>query len=68
MKKITPILATLVALIMVGLVVLGATNMTDSTSTTEATSGNSNFTDIPYYSWSNRGVGRMQVWIPETNE
>jgi DUF1680 family protein len=36
--------------------------------TIEATSGNSNFTAIPYYSWSNRGVGRMQVWIPETNE
>jgi hypothetical protein len=24
-----------------------------------------NFKAIPYYSWSNRGVGKMKVWIPE---
>jgi len=36
MKKITPILATLVVLTMVGLIVLGATNMSDSTSSTPA--------------------------------
>lgn len=25
---------------------------------------NQNFTAIPYYAWSNRGVGKMKVWIP----
>lgn len=34
----------------------------------EGISGNNNFTAIPYYSWSNRGIGKMQVWIPETSE
>jgi uncharacterized protein len=24
------------------------------------------FTAIPYYSWSNRGVGEMKVWLPES--
>ncbi len=24
------------------------------------------FTAIPYYAWSNRGVGKMKVWIPST--
>jgi hypothetical protein len=24
---------------------------------------NSNLKAIPYYSWSNRGVGKMKVWI-----
>jgi DUF1680 family protein len=24
----------------------------------------SNLTAIPYYSWSNRGVGAMKVWLP----
>lgn len=28
-------------------------------------SENSKFTAIPYYAWSNRGVGKMKVWIPE---
>jgi DUF1680 family protein len=23
------------------------------------------FTGVPYYSWSNRGIGKMKVWIPE---
>lgn len=23
------------------------------------------FTAVPYYAWSNRGVGEMEVWIPE---
>jgi len=26
---------------------------------------NSTFTGIPYYSWSNRGVGKMKVWLPQ---
>jgi DUF1680 family protein len=26
------------------------------------------FTAIPYYSWSNRGPGRMRVWFPEMNK
>ena len=36
--------------------------------TIEGTSGNHKFTAIPYYSWSNRGVGKMKVWIPETTK
>ncbi|MGK4566835.1 hypothetical protein [Flavobacterium sp. 3HN19-14] len=36
--------------------------------TIEAISGNQKFTAIPYYSWSNRGVGKMKVWIPETTK
>lgn len=23
-----------------------------------------NFTAVPYYAWSNRGIGKMKVWIP----
>jgi DUF1680 family protein len=34
--------------------------------TIEGTSGAKKFTAIPYYSWSNRGVGKMKVWLPET--
>jgi DUF1680 family protein len=26
----------------------------------------STFTAIPYYSWSNRGIGKMKVWLPKT--
>ncbi|MDI1256971.1 MAG: glycoside hydrolase family 127 protein [Flavobacterium sp.] len=36
--------------------------------TIEGQSGNQKFTAIPYYSWSNRGVGKMKVWIPETTK
>src|SRR5690606_41572664 len=25
---------------------------------------NENLTAIPYYAWSNRGIGNMKVWIP----
>ena len=25
------------------------------------------FMAIPYYTWSNRGIGKMKVWIPEKN-
>ncbi|MBZ4035886.1 glycoside hydrolase family 127 protein [Flavobacterium sp. 17A] len=28
---------------------------------------NSKFTAIPYYSWSNRGIGKMKVWIDYKN-
>jgi uncharacterized protein len=31
-----------------------------------AKSKTSTFTAIPYYSWSNRGVGKMKVWLPES--
>lgn len=34
--------------------------------TIEGATGTKKFTAIPYYSWSNRGVGKMEVWIPET--
>lgn len=30
----------------------------------EAGNGNVNFKAIPYYAWSNRGVGKMKVWLP----
>ena len=29
---------------------------------------NSKFTAIPYYSWSNRGVGKMKVWLDYKNQ
>ena len=32
----------------------------------DARVGNYAFTLIPYYLWSNRGVGKMKVWFPET--
>ncbi len=28
---------------------------------------NEQLTAIPYYAWSNRGIGKMKVWLPETN-
>ena len=28
------------------------------------TISNENLTAIPYYAWSNRGVGKMKVWLP----
>ncbi|RZJ70584.1 glycoside hydrolase family 127 protein [Flavobacterium sp.] len=33
--------------------------------TLEMKNGNQNFTAIPYYAWSNRGVGKMKVWLPK---
>ena len=29
--------------------------------------GNEEFLFIPYYSWANRGVGRMKVWFEQKN-
>ncbi|MEW2922780.1 glycoside hydrolase family 127 protein [Muricauda sp. ANG21] len=29
-----------------------------------STIANDNLTAIPYYAWSNRGVGKMKVWLP----
>lgn len=29
---------------------------------------NQTFYGIPYYAWSNRGVGKMKVWIPKTSQ
>ncbi|MBB4080751.1 hypothetical protein GGR28_003386 [Lewinella aquimaris] len=29
---------------------------------------NKNLTAIPYYAWSNRGVGKMNVWLPRATE
>lgn len=29
-----------------------------------STISNENLTAIPYYAWSNRGVGKMKVWLP----
>lgn len=33
--------------------------------TIEMRNGNQTFTAIPYYAWSNRGVGKMKVWLPK---
>lgn len=33
--------------------------------TIEGTNGGKNFVAVPYYTWSNRGVGKMKVWLPE---
>ncbi|MFO7256861.1 MAG: glycoside hydrolase family 127 protein [Bacteroidota bacterium] len=30
-----------------------------------AGSDTQNFVAIPYYAWSNRGIGKMKVWLPE---
>jgi len=35
--------------------------------TIEGVSGNDKFTAIPYYSWSNRGIGKMKIWIPDNS-
>lgn len=32
--------------------------------TLQMQSGNQNFTAIPYYAWSNRGINKMKVWVP----
>ena len=31
----------------------------------EAKSDQGHFRAIPYYAWSNRGIGKMKVWLPE---
>ena len=31
----------------------------------EGSDGGNFFTAIPYYTWSNRGVGKMKVWLPK---
>jgi DUF1680 family protein len=36
--------------------------------TIEGSSTKGNFTAIPYYSWSNRGIGKMKVWLPVANK
>jgi uncharacterized protein len=33
----------------------------------KAEAGKNEFTLIPYYIWSNRGVGKMKVWFPRKN-
>lgn len=39
-------------------------NMLDGVNTIS----NQNLKAIPYYSWSNRGVGKMKVWLPLNNQ
>lgn len=34
----------------------------------EAKSEAGSFKAIPYYAWSNRGIGKMKVWLPETSD
>lgn len=36
--------------------------------TIEGKTAGKTFIAIPYYSWSNRGVGEMKVWLPETSK
>lgn len=31
----------------------------------QGSNGKETFTAIPYYSWSNRGIGKMKVWFPK---
>lgn len=38
-------------------------NMLKGVDVITAESGNSTLTAIPYYAWSNRGIGKMKVWI-----
>lgn len=33
----------------------------------EAKSPDSGFKAVPYYAWSNRGIGKMKVWLPVSN-
>jgi hypothetical protein len=34
----------------------------------EAKSEDGGFTAIPYYAWSNRGIGKMKVWLPDSSD
>lgn len=36
----------------------------DGVNVLEASGPSGNFKAIPYYAWSNRGVGKMKVWLP----
>ncbi len=38
--------------------------LTEKTAVIEVRANGKKFTLIPYYLWSNRGVGRMKVWFP----
>jgi len=40
-------------------------NLLNGIYTIEGAAGNKKFTAIPYYTWSNRGIGKMKVWIPK---
>ncbi|MXN91522.1 glycoside hydrolase family 127 protein [Flavobacterium sp. Sd200] len=40
-------------------------NLLNGIYTIEGTTGTAKFTAIPYYTWSNRGIGKMKVWIPK---
>jgi len=42
------------------------TILSDKVITLKSKINNKEFTLIPYYIWSNRGVGKMKVWLPET--
>jgi uncharacterized protein len=32
-----------------------------------SSTGETQFIAIPYYTWSNRGIGEMKVWLPRAN-
>lgn len=41
--------------------------LTDNVSVIKGVNQKEEFTLIPYYLWSNRGVGEMKVWLPSKN-
>ncbi|MCB0668493.1 MAG: glycoside hydrolase family 127 protein, partial [Saprospiraceae bacterium] len=40
-------------------------NLLDGINTIIGRNDRTDFTAIPYYAWSNRGIGKMRVWLPE---
>jgi DUF1680 family protein len=40
-------------------------NLLRGITTIEGAAGNKKFVAIPYYTWSNRGIGKMKVWLPK---
>jgi uncharacterized protein len=48
-----------------GVVVLSANALAVETSAYEVKTVNRSLKAIPYYSWANRGIGEMTIWLPE---
>jgi DUF1680 family protein len=49
----------------VNLNVSSETKLSEKVNTLKGIAGKTRFTLIPYYLWSNRGAGKMKVWLPE---
>lgn len=41
------------------------TDLLNGVNTIIGSGSNRTFTAIPYYAWSNRGIGKMKVWLPK---